>query len=211
MDLSCYTDRLQNTSALRFCPVDACGGDAHAVSANHPRPVGAPDGGGPHRAGGRRGFYPAAAYRGQYREGRRQCAGARRRVEQGDGYSGRSSGLGARPDPIRAASAPPGQAAGRPVAEALRGTKTHLIRGSSWSPTVARTSRSIRLYRSGVSPAAYGGCLSNESQTLLEEVGFEPLVPLQVLSVSVPPDVVSVTLRRFPPVQGITLSRPGDR
>jgi hypothetical protein len=38
----------------------------------------------------------------------------------------------------------------------------------------------------GVSPAAYGGCLSDESQTLLEEVGFEPPVPLQVLSVSVP-------------------------
>jgi hypothetical protein len=63
----------------------------------------------------------------------------------------------------------------------------------------------------GVSPAAYGGCLSDESQTLLEEVGFEPLVPLQVLSVSVPPHVVSVTLRRFPAVKGITLSRPGDR
>ena len=74
----------------------------------------------------------------------------RRRAEKRDGYSDRASGLGARPDPIRAASVPPGQAAGRPVAEALRGTKTHLIRGSSWSPTVARTSRSIRLYRSGV-------------------------------------------------------------
>ena len=49
-----------------------------------------------------------------------------------------------------------------------------------------------------MSPAAYGGCLSDESQTLLEEVGLEPPVPLQVLSVSVPPHVVSVTLRRFP-------------
>ena len=29
----------------------------------------------------------------------------------------------------------------------------------------------------GVSPAAYGGCLSDESQTLLEEVGFEPPAP----------------------------------
>ena len=44
------------------------------------------------------------------------------------GYSGRSSGLGARPDPIRAASAPPGQAAGRPIAEALPGTQTRLMR-----------------------------------------------------------------------------------
>src|SRR5260370_694531 len=61
----------------------------------------------------------------------------KREVEKGDGYSGRSPGLGARPDPIRAASAPPGQAAGRPVADALRGTKTHLIRGASWSPAVA--------------------------------------------------------------------------
>ena len=64
----------------------------------------------------------------------------------------------------------------------------------------------------GVSPAAaYGGCLSDESQTLLKEVGFEPLVPLQVLSVSEPPHVVSVTLRRFPAAKRITLSRPGDR
>jgi 2-polyprenyl-6-methoxyphenol hydroxylase-like FAD-dependent oxidoreductase len=59
----------------------------------------------------------------EYREGRRQCAGARRRAKKRDGYSGRASGLGARPDPIRAASAPPGQAAGRPVAEALPGTE----------------------------------------------------------------------------------------
>ena len=88
----------------------------------------APDSGRPHRAGGRRGFHPATAYRGQYREGRRQCAGARRRAKKRDGYSGRASGLGARPDPIRAASAPPGQAAGRPVAEALPGTQTRLMR-----------------------------------------------------------------------------------
>ena len=70
-------------------------------------------------------------------------------------------------NPVARSNVCPEIAAGRPVAEALRGTKTHLIRGSSWSPTVARTSKSIRLYRSGVSPAAYGGCLSDESQTLL--------------------------------------------
>jgi hypothetical protein len=80
---------------------------------------------------GGRSCHPAAAYRGQYREGRRQCAGARRRAEKRDGYSDRASGLGARPDPIRVASAPPGQAVGRPVAEALPGTKIHLSQASA--------------------------------------------------------------------------------
>jgi hypothetical protein len=71
--------------------------------------------------------------------------------------------------------------------------------------------QTIRLYRSEVSPAAYGGCLSDESQTLLwRKSDSNPRFPLQVLSVSEPPHVLSVTLRRFPAAKRITLSRPGD-
>src|ERR1700720_4760268 len=34
MDLSCYTDRLQNTSALRFCPVDRSLGSGYGPASS---------------------------------------------------------------------------------------------------------------------------------------------------------------------------------
>ena len=71
----------------------------------------------------------------------RQCAGARRRAEKRDGYSGRASSLGARPDPIRAASVPPGQAAGRPSSG-----NSDCNRGSRF-PTLPVTERRCAMWR----------------------------------------------------------------
>jgi hypothetical protein len=55
------------------------------------------------------------------------------------------------------------------------------------------------------------GC-GRETDSPLEGAGFEPSVPLLVLTVSESPLVVSVTLSLFPLCQnGVTPSRPGDR